>query len=277
MDILQKMHLVHTMLVFSKLDISKDSESLLSLLCRRNSTTHTLFTRCQEISPSLEDVYEILRLPLFGDGEVANISLSSDEAKAVKFLENAVKKTLKKPILKAARKEKAASEEVVDDSSVGVDKGFRANFWGWIRYFWREYADGVNEKATTNSLKEGTDFIVRESNSSSYELEDFIAFLQSRHLFEGYPHEKILSRHFPLVVKLAKLKDTLSPIFPYFLGTLYAHLDRFTLDLQRSWGRFQVQTFVPVAILQVWVWDCFMNYAPVPKALSYFKTSLPSP
>ena len=86
---------------------------------------------------------------------------------------------------------------------------------GWIKYLWREYADGVNEKATTNSLKEGTDFIVRESNSSSYELEDFIAFLQSRHLFEGYPHEKILSRHFPLVVKLAKGYSF--PHFPLFL------------------------------------------------------------
>ena len=71
-----------------------------------------------------------MRLPLFGDGDVANISLSSNEAKAVKFLEDAVKKTLKKPILKAARKGKAPSEEVLEDTSVGGDKGFRANFWG---------------------------------------------------------------------------------------------------------------------------------------------------
>lgn len=33
MDILQKVHLVHTMLVFSGLDINKDNESLFSLLC----------------------------------------------------------------------------------------------------------------------------------------------------------------------------------------------------------------------------------------------------
>jgi len=137
------------------------------------------------------------------------------------------------------------------------------------------YADGVSEKATTNSLKEGIDFVVGGGNSSSYEVEDFIAFLLSRHLFEGYPHERILSRHFPLVVKLAKGYSF--PLFPYFLGTLYAHLDRFTLDLQRSWGRFQMETFVPIAILQIWVWVCFKNYAPVPKAPSSFKTSLPSP
>ena len=66
---------------------------------------------------------------------MANISLSSDKAKAVKFLEDAVTKTLKKSIRKAARKEKVPSEEVMEDTSVGVDKGFRANFWGWIRYF----------------------------------------------------------------------------------------------------------------------------------------------
>ena len=62
------------------------------------------FIGCQEVSPSLKNVYEILRLSLFGDGEVANISLSLDEAKTMKFLEDAVKKTLKKPVLKATRK-----------------------------------------------------------------------------------------------------------------------------------------------------------------------------
>ena len=101
MDILQRVHLVHTVLVFASLDINKDGESLLSLLYQWNSTTHTFFTGCQEVSPSLEDVHKILRLPMFGDGEVANISLSPDKAKAVKFLEDVVKKSLKKPILKA--------------------------------------------------------------------------------------------------------------------------------------------------------------------------------
>ena len=128
MDNLQRVKLVNTILMFSSLEISKDSESLLSFLYRWNPTSHTFFIGCQEISPSLEDVYEILRLPLFGDSEVINISLYPDESKAVKFLENAVKKTLKKPVLKAARKGKASSEEVPEDTSVGGDKGSRANF-----------------------------------------------------------------------------------------------------------------------------------------------------
>ena len=51
---------VHTVLALSNLDISKDSESFLSLLFYWNSTTHTFFIRCQEVSPSLEYVYEIL-------------------------------------------------------------------------------------------------------------------------------------------------------------------------------------------------------------------------
>ena len=76
-----------------------------------------------------------MRLPLFGDGKVVNISLSLNESKAVKFLEDVVKKTLKKPVLKATRKGKAPNEEVLEDTSVGEDKGSRANFWGWIRYF----------------------------------------------------------------------------------------------------------------------------------------------
>ena len=43
---------------------------------------------------------------------VVNIALSPDEAKTVKFLEDSVKKTLKKLLLKATRKGKALSEEV---------------------------------------------------------------------------------------------------------------------------------------------------------------------
>ena len=127
MDILHSVKLVETVLVFSNLEINKDSESLLSLLYRWNSITHTFFIGCQEISLSLEDVYEILRLPLFGDGEV-NISLSLDESKVVKFLKDTVKKNLKKLVLKAARKGKASSEEVPEDTSIGGDKGSRANF-----------------------------------------------------------------------------------------------------------------------------------------------------
>ena len=106
----------------------------------------------------------------------ANIFLSLNEAKAVKFLEDIVKKTLKKTILKAVRKGKAPSGEVPEDTSVSGDKGSRANFWGWIRYFWRKYANGMDEEASLDSLKEGTNFVVREGNSSPYELEAFITF-----------------------------------------------------------------------------------------------------
>ena len=133
----------------------------------------------------------------------------------------------------------------------------------------------MDEEASLDPLKEGTDFVMGEGNSSPYELEAFVAFLLSCHLFDVYPHEKILGRHFPLAVKLAKWHSF--PLAPNFLGTLYSHLDCFTLDRQHSWGRFQVETFVPIAFLQIWLWEHFKNYASIPKALSFFKTSLPSP
>ena len=137
MDILQKVRLVHIVLVFFGLDISKDNESAYFLSYIGGIPLLTFFIGCQEVSPSLKDFYEILRLSLFGDGEVANISLSPDEAKIVKLLEDAIKKTLKKLVLKATRKGKIPNEEVPEDTGVGSDKGFRANFWGWIRYFWK--------------------------------------------------------------------------------------------------------------------------------------------
>ena len=132
----------------------------------------------------------------------------------------------------------------------------------------------MDEEANGDSLKEGTDFVVGEGNSSN-ELEAFIPFLLSCHPFEGYPHENILSKHFPLAFKLAKGHSF--PLAPYFLETLYSHLDHLILDLQCSWGRFQVETFAPVAFLKIWLWEHFRNYAPVPKVLSSYKTSLPSP
>ena len=46
----------------------------------------------------------------------------------------------------------------------------------------------MDEEANGDSMKEGTNFVVGEGNSSPYELEAFIAFLLSCHLFEGYPH-----------------------------------------------------------------------------------------
>ena len=66
---------------------------------------------------------------------MVDISLFPNESKVVKFLEDAVKKTLKKLVLKIARKGKAPGEEVLEDASVGGDKGSKANFWGWIKYF----------------------------------------------------------------------------------------------------------------------------------------------
>ena len=48
----------------------------------------------------------------------------------------------------------------------------------------------MDEEANGDSLEEGIDFVVGEGNSSSYELEAFIAFLLSCHLFERYLHEK---------------------------------------------------------------------------------------
>ena len=139
----------------------------------------------------------------------------------------------------------------MEDTSVSGDKGSKANFWGWIKYFWREYADGVDEEADTDSLKEGIDFVVGEGNSSPYELEAFIAFLLSCHLFEGYPHEKILSRHFPPVVKLAKGYSF--PYCPLFLRDFIYLFRSFHPQPTMLLGRYQVETFVLIAFLQIWV------------------------
>ena len=79
----------------------------------------------------------------------------------MKFLEDAMKKTLKKLVLKATRKGKALCEEVLKNVSMGGDKDLRANFWGWIKYFRREYGDGIDEYTNDGTLMEGTNFVSR--------------------------------------------------------------------------------------------------------------------
>lgn len=97
----------------------------------------------------------------------------------------------------------------------------------------------MEEEVDDDSHKEWIDYVVGEVNNSPYELEAFIAFLLSRHLFEGYPNEKILDRYFPLAVKLAN--GYYFPLFLYFLDTLYGHLDRFVSYQKRSWGRSELR------------------------------------
>ena len=62
----------------------------------------------------------------------------------------------------------------------------------------------MDEEANLDFLKKGTNFVMGEGNSSPFKFEAFIAFSLYCHLFEGYPHKKILGRHFPLAIKLAK-------------------------------------------------------------------------
>ena len=53
----------------------------------------------------------------------------------MKFLEDIVKKTLKKLLLKAIKKGRAPNDDIVEDTSVGSDKWPRANFQGCIGHF----------------------------------------------------------------------------------------------------------------------------------------------
>uniref|UniRef100_A0A2N9J539 Uncharacterized protein n=1 Tax=Fagus sylvatica TaxID=28930 RepID=A0A2N9J539_FAGSY len=111
------------------------------------------------------------------------------------------------PCLVVSRGDFAPSVDVVFKSHTS-SKGWKS----WCQHLEKSYlhvqapehADGVDEEVDNDTLKEGVDYVVGEGNYDSYELEAFIAFFLSRHLFEGYPNKKILDRHFPLAIKLAK-------------------------------------------------------------------------
>ncbi|KAJ1394090.1 CHD3-type chromatin-remodeling factor PICKLE [Sesbania bispinosa] len=67
--------------------IFKRVEDLNCVIQRWSSTTHTFFTAWGEFAPTLEDVYVLLKLPLFGDYDITSSPIDShilDKAKELK-------------------------------------------------------------------------------------------------------------------------------------------------------------------------------------------------
>lgn len=58
------------------------------------------------------------------------------------------------------------------------------------------------------------------------------------------------------------------PLAPLFLGQLYKHLDLLAEDEVQGLSRFCVETYLSTSFLQVFLWQHFKGYAPIPANLN---------
>ncbi|KAJ1419767.1 Aminotransferase-like, plant mobile domain [Sesbania bispinosa] len=86
-DILNKVGIADAIKLSPRLGIFRKVDDLEYLVQRWSHTTHTFYTAWGEFTPTLEDVYVLLKLPMFGDCDISNISVEShliDMAKDLK-------------------------------------------------------------------------------------------------------------------------------------------------------------------------------------------------
>ncbi|KAJ1395018.1 Aminotransferase-like, plant mobile domain [Sesbania bispinosa] len=77
MDILSEVGVANTIRMSSCLGTLRRSEDLNCLVQRWSHTTHTIFTSWGEITPTLEDVHVLMKLPLFGDYDISSVPISN--------------------------------------------------------------------------------------------------------------------------------------------------------------------------------------------------------
>ncbi|KAI3968766.1 hypothetical protein MKX01_028916 [Papaver californicum] len=98
------------------------------------------------------------------------------------------------------------------------------------------------------------------------EFYSFLAYCLGHDFFE-YPKNDALKEEILNIVVLMSRGVTF-PLDPMFLGGLYHHLDVLVSDLR--WANaenFTVESFVPTAFLQVWMWEKFRECRPKVKPL----------
>ncbi|EXB91560.1 hypothetical protein L484_016180 [Morus notabilis] len=93
-------------------------------------------------------------------------------------------------------------------------------------------------------------------------VEALIALWLSRFLLPDSPEDTILSRYFPLVIKITK--GTVFPLTSLVLGHLYSQLEAlYNLEWFLGSG-FILKTYVSTVFLQDFMWERFPKYAPKP-------------
>lgn len=121
--------------ITTAMDVKRDKAALAVLLARRNTCTHTFIVSWGEFTPTLEDVMELLQLLVFGDSDLAQFTLNSEEQKAYDYLEKVITNSGKKSTKFPKKKAPTQKNEGVEEKG-----GSRCpNYATWVRFFFEEF------------------------------------------------------------------------------------------------------------------------------------------
>jgi hypothetical protein len=203
---LEKAGVLECVQLCANFSMFRDESALNLLVSRWCSQTSTFVTSWGEFTVTLEDVFEIFRLPPSGSTSYFLPGPSEQDLSRGKGLEKA-----------CSASAKYGSRWRDGELS---PKGFpssKSRKWCWssvIRYFYADFHPSGEEFSSS--------VLAWLGGENPYQLEAFVAFWLSRFLFGGLSGDKPIPDLFPLACMIAR--GTSLPLGPMFLGSLYARL-----------------------------------------------------
>lgn len=96
----------------------------------------------------------------------------------------------------------------------------------------------------------------------TYHLDAFLAYWPNYFVFPNPSEDGTHAFVFPMEVSHAQGKRL--ALASWYLGSLYAHLEECLRNITRSFGRYDVVSFVDTNFLQLFLWERFRVLFPKP-------------
>ena len=221
-EILAAVGIKDAVLMSTRLQVPKRFGDLDALVQRWNTVTHTFITSWGEFTPTLEDVSVLAKLPCFGS---CNFTACDFEQSTLDII-NA---------LRASWTETTHYGSNLESRPPG--KTCKATHAAWVRYFF-----GILEPPPEGQPEGERHFTKGPAYRSDLEVPALIAFWLDRFVFPGPSSESISPGIFVLAALLSE--GVRLPLAPLFLGGLYARLDQIQAQLEISFGRYGVNSFI---------------------------------
>ncbi|XP_059636052.1 uncharacterized protein LOC132278267 [Cornus florida] len=248
---LRQARVVRAMRPSRKLKVSRNTSGLELLVLRWCSATHTFVAKWGEFTPTLEDVAQLLGLHVMGRGYTVPLTMDEAEKGIMTALEEGLEKTKSYGSFfnaKGAKREERA--EGAKKCTTGA----------WIRYWFKDLQPSF--KGDKSELP----FVDGDKIGHLAELAAYVLCWLSKYIFPGTPDDAPLSRWCLIAVKIAS--GIAIPLGPLFLGTLYHLLDMIAEDSTRSTGRYLMVSYVASGFLQMFLYERFPAYGPLPLELN---------
>ncbi|XP_059627519.1 uncharacterized protein LOC132270357 [Cornus florida] len=248
---LRQARVARAMRLSLKLKVPRDGPGLELLVSRWCSSTHTFVAKWGEFTPTLEDVAQLLRLHVIGRGFTVPPTMDAAEKGIMAALEEGLERTKNYGSFfntKGARHDERA--EGARKSTTGA----------WIRYWFKDLQPLFKGKKSERPFVDG------DKIGHLAELAAYVLCWLSKYVFPGTPDDVPLSRWCLIAVKIAS--GVVIPLGPLFLGILYHRLDMIAENSARSVGRYPMVSYVATGFLQMYLYERFPAYGPIPLELS---------